>query len=46
MHNDLYENTSQKHSKRRSWHIMPNKVSLNDEIIIFPFFLHVLIEHP
>lgn len=24
--NDLYENTSQKHSKRRSWHIMPNKV--------------------
>lgn len=25
--NDLYENTAQKHSKRRSWHIMPNKVS-------------------
>lgn len=32
MHSDLYENTSglihgQKHGKRRSWHIMPNKVS-------------------
>ncbi|XP_037042594.1 breast cancer anti-estrogen resistance protein 1 isoform X1 [Bradysia coprophila] len=31
MHSDLYENTSglihgQKHGKRRSWHIMPNKV--------------------
>lgn len=46
---DFYENTGltlmQKQGKRRSWHIMPNKVSELHINVCYEFYIHFEIVH-